>query len=148
MSRNENSVVNSIDYKARLEKATSKEELMAVLVSAGLLPPNDEMTLKKARSICKETYRTLAGINFLAQMYTESLKDTSLSQTASAFPYVLKKEPEEANINIFDLDPLEGMSEEERDALKKFTVSTMRKRIGMSDGTDTSDGGDGETESE
>jgi hypothetical protein len=131
-TKQEHFIISAIDNKARLDKATSVEECQAILITSGILPPTNDMPLTKARNICKNVYRTLSGINFLAQMYNESLKDMPLSQTAAAFPYVLKKEPEETNVNIWEIDPLEGLTDEEKSALRKFTAATMRQKIGIS----------------
>ncbi len=133
MSKAEDRMAGAIDAKTRLDNGTTTEELQAILITSGLIQPTEEMPLKKARDIARKTYRDLAGVNFLVQMYKESLKDQSLSQTAAAFPYVLKKEPEESTVSIFDLNPLEGMTDEEKLALKKFTVTSMRRKVGLED---------------
>ena len=126
----EHHLVTAMDKKATLATSLTPREIMGVMVAVGIVPPNEDMSLSNARKIYNDVHRTLAGMNFMRSIYQASLGNIKIPQVAAAFPYVLKKEAEDMNVNI-DFNPLDHMTTEERVAIKNFARTSLKSKLGM-----------------
>jgi hypothetical protein len=133
MGRQENDIINAIDKKAQLERAATPEEILAIMVATGMAKPSLEMPVEKAREICDKVYSTLSRINMKQQIYRQSLTDHNIPQIAAAYPYVLKKVVEESVVHVDTSSVLDGLSDEEKAAIKKMNANILRQRYGDSE---------------
>lgn len=124
----QNKAALAIDAKMHLESAATEEELLAMLIATGVVPPTEDMPIKKARQLYTSLLRSFAGMNFLQQMYQESLDEHRIAVVASAYPYVLQKTAEEKIVHVDD-QIITDLSDEERDAIKKLNASILRDRM-------------------
>jgi hypothetical protein len=131
-NRAENAVIRAIDGKAALESSVTAEEMLAVLVAAGLAPADDNiMPIARARKISANVYRELAALNMTIEIYNQTRTPHSIPQIAAAYPYVMKKVAETpAPISIDHSNVLINLSDDEKSALKKLNASILKQRYG------------------